>query len=307
MGPTRPDLRAEVTRTVAANGISLRCATYGDPGDEPLLLVMGIGTQLDGWDRGFCDGLVDAGFFVIRFDNRDVGQSQRIEGTPDLAAIRRGDLSTLPYTLEDMAADCVGLLDALRIERAHVLGASMGGMVAQHLAIGWPARVLSLCTVMSSTGDRAVGRADPAVMELMRRPAPATRDEVVEAAVERSRALAGSGFPFDEDAARRRAAAAHDRAHDPAGRTRQQAAAIASVDRTPALRELRVPTVAVHGSDDRLVGISGGRAIADAVPGAWLEVVEGMGHGIVPGAWTQIISAIRRNADRATATPGDAT
>lgn len=307
MGSTRHDLRAEVMRSVTANGIELHCATYGDPDDAPLLLIMGIGTQLDGWDIGFCDLLVDAGFHVIRFDNRDVGLSQRMGGDPDLAAIRSGDLGTLPYTLDDMAADCVGLLDALDLDRVHVLGASMGGMVAQLVAIHWPERVLSLATVMSSTSDRGVGRADPAVMELMRRPAPATRDGVIEAAVERSRALAGSGFPFDEDAARSRAAAAHDRAHDPSGRIRQQAAAIAAADRTAALRRLRVPTVAIHGSDDRLVDISGSRAIADAVPDAWLEVVEGMGHGIVPGAWNQIISAIRRNADRATATPGDVT
>lgn len=307
MGTIHHDLRAEVSRTVTANGISLRCATCGDPEDPPLLLVMGIGTQLDGWDRGFCDGLVGAGFHVIRFDNRDVGLSQRMEGTPDLAAIRRGDLSTLPYTLDDMAADCVGILDALGIERAHVLGASMGGMVAQLVAIRYPERVLSLAAVMSSTSNREVGRADPVVMELMRRPVPDTREGVIEAAVERSRALAGQGFPFDEEAARRRAAAAYDRAHDPSGRIRQQAAAIAATDRTALLRNLNVPTVAIHGSDDRLVGLSGGRAIADAVPGAWLEVVDGMGHGIVAEAWAQIIAAIRRNADRATPTPEDAT
>ncbi|MDQ7905264.1 alpha/beta fold hydrolase [Phytohabitans sp. ZYX-F-186] len=305
MGSTRHDLRAEVTRSVTANGISLCCATYGDPADPPLLMIMGIGTQLDGWDVSFRDDLVDSGFFVIRFDNRDVGLSQRLEGVPDLTAIRDGDLRTLPYTLDDMAADSVGLLDALGIDRAHILGASMGGMVAQLVAIHWPERMLSLCSIMSSTGDPSVGQADPAIMELMRRPAPATRAGVVEAAVERSRALAGSGFPFDEEAARTRAAAAYDRAHDPAGRLRQQAAAIASADRTPALRGLRVPTVAVHGSDDRLVDVSGGQATADAVPGAWLEVVDGMGHGIVPEAWPQIIAAVRRNAARATALPGD--
>jgi pimeloyl-ACP methyl ester carboxylesterase len=295
----------ETTRSVVANGITLCCATYGDPADPPLLMIMGIGTQLDGWDRGLVDGLVDAGFFVIRFDNRDVGLSQRIDGHPDLAAIRRGDLRTLPYTLDDMAADAVGLLDSLGIGRAHVLGASMGGMVAQLVAIHWPDRVLSLCAVMSSTGDRSVGQADPAVLELMRRPAPDTREGVVQAAVERSRALAGSGFPFDEDAARDRAAAAYDRAHDPASRLRQQAAAIASTDRTGALGALRIPTVAIHGDEDRLVDVSGGRAIADAVPGAWLEVVSGMGHGIPPGAWPQIIAAVRRNADRVTAPSRD--
>ncbi|MFI5953886.1 alpha/beta fold hydrolase [Cryptosporangium sp. NPDC051539] len=274
--------------------------TYGDRANPPLLLIMGIGTQLNGWDRGFVDGLAGAGFFVIRYDHRDVGLSRRSDGTPDLAAIRRGDLRTLPYTLDDLAADAVGLLDALGISRVHLLGASMGGMVAQLVAITYPERVLSLCSLMSSTGDRSVGQAHPATMELMRRPAPATREEVVEAAVERSRVLAGSGFPFDEDAARSRAAVAYDRAHDPAGRLRQQAAAIASPDRTVALRGLRVPTLVVHGSDDRLIDVSGGRATANAVPGALLEVVDGMGHGIVPGAWSQIIAAIRHNAARAT-------
>ncbi|MGC0362014.1 pimeloyl-ACP methyl ester carboxylesterase [Streptomyces sp. SAI-124] len=243
---------------------------------------------------------------MIRFDNRDVGLSERIEGTPDLAAIRRGDLSTLPYTLKDMAADSVGLLDALGIDRAHILGASMGGMVAQLMAIHWPERVRSLCLIMSSTGDRSVGQADPATMALMRRPAPATREGVVEAAVERSRALAGGRASRStrtrHEPVRPRRTTAHT---TPAGRIRQQAASIASADRTPELRGLRVPTVAIHGTDDRLVDISGGRAIADAVPGAWLEAVDGMGHGIVPEAWPQIIAAICRNAARPTASPGD--
>ncbi|MFC4946698.1 alpha/beta fold hydrolase [Pseudonocardia sp. GCM10023141] len=305
MRSARGDVRAELPRTVQANGIGLCCATVGDPTDPPLLLIMGQGTQLDGWDRRFYDELVDSGFFVIRFDNRDVGLSQRMDGTPDMAAIRGGDLSTLPYTLDDMAADAVGLLDALGLGRAHLVGASMGGMIAQLVAIRWPERVLSLCSIMSSTGDRAVGQADPDTIALIRRPAPATREGVVEAAVKRSHALAGSGFPFDEHAARTRATAAYDRAFDPAGQRRQQAAAVAAADRTPALRNLRVPTVVIHGNDDRLVDISGGRATADAVPDAWLDVIDGMGHGIVPGAWPQIISAVRRNAARATALPGD--
>lgn len=307
MALQRKDLRPDVTRTVTANGITIRCARYGDPADPVLLLVMGIGTQLDGWDMEFCDDLVDAGFCVVRFDNRDVGMSQHFAGTPDVEAIRRGDLSSLPYRLDDMAADAVGLLDALGVERAHVLGASMGGMVAQLMAIHWPDRVLSLCAIMSTTGDRSVGQADPAVLELMRRPAPSARADVIEAAVERSRALAGRGFPFDEDAARARAVAAFERAHDPLGRLRQQAAVVAAPDRTEQLRRLRVPTVAIHGNDDRLVDISGGRAIADAVPGAWLEVVDGMGHGIAAEARPQIIAALRRNADRATELSGDMT
>ncbi|WP_344422647.1 alpha/beta hydrolase [Pseudonocardia ailaonensis] len=305
MGSTSHDRRTEIPRPVRANGISLCCATYGDPADPPLLMIMGQGTQLDGWDRSYVDDLVDSGFFVIRFDNRDVGLSERIEGTPDTAAIRAGDLSTLPYTLDDMAADAVGLLDALGLDRAHLLGASLGGMIAQLVAIRWPQRVLSLCSIMSSTGDRAVGQPDPDTIALMRRPAPPTREGAIEAAVERSRALAGKGFPFDEDAARTRAAAAYDRAHDPAGRLRQQAAAIAAADRTPELRRLQVPTVVIHGNDDRLVDVSGGRATAAAVPDARFELIDGMGHGVVPEAWPQIITAVRRNAARATAVPGD--
>lgn len=285
-------------RTITANGVSIRCETYGEPADAPLLMIMGLGAQLTAWDRAFCDDLVDAGFYVIRYDNRDIGLSEHMGGSPDLDAIRRGDLTTLPYTLDDMAADAVGVLDALRIERAHVLGASMGGMIAQTVAIGWPERVLSLCSIMSSTGDRAVGQADPAVMELMRRPAADTREGVIEAAVERSRALAGD-LSFDEEGARARAAAAYDRDCDPAGRLRQQAAVIASGDRTSALRQLDVPTVVVHGSADRLVDLSGGRATAAAIPGARLEIVCGMGHGIPGDVWPQIMRVVVRNARRA--------
>lgn len=284
---------------VNANGIRLCYETYGESRADPLLMIMGLGTQLPDWDRNFCDDLVRQGFFVIRFDNRDCGLSQRFSGVPDFAAIRSGDLNSLTYTLDDMAADAVGLLDALSIESAHILGASLGGTIAQIVSIRWPDRVRSLCSIMSSTGDPRVGRADPDVLELIRQPAPDTRQGVIDAAVERARALAGPGFPFDETAVRLRATSAYDRAHYPAGRLRHQAAAIAASDRTGALGRLSVPTVVIHGSADRLVDVSGGRATADAIPGALLEVVDGMGHGIPAEAWPQIMRAVVRNARRA--------
>jgi len=296
---TRQEVPASGVRVITANGITLSYETYGSSADEPLLMIMGLGTQLPDWDRRFCDDLVRQGFFVIRFDNRDCGLSQRFDGVPDMAAIRRGDRTSLTYTLDDMAEDAVGLLDALEIDRAHIVGASLGGMIAQIVAIRRPDRVRSLCSLMSSTGDPAVGRADPVVMELIRRPVPDTRQDVIDAAVERSRTLAGTGFAFDEAAARLRAASAYDRAHYPAGRLRHQAAAVAAGDRTAALSHLSVPTVVVHGSDDRLVDISGGKATADAIRGASLEVIDGMGHGIPVGAWPQIMRAVVRNARRA--------
>lgn len=293
-----PDVPVSGVQEATANGIRLCYETYGSMVDEPMLMVMGLGTQLPDWDRGFCDDLVREGFFVIRFDNRDCGLSQRFEGLPDLPAIRRGDLSSLTYTLDDMADDVIGLLDALEIRSAHLVGASLGGVIAQLAAIRRPDRVRSLCSIMSSTGDPAVGWADPDAMELIRRPVPDSRQDVIDGAVERSRALAGTGFPFDEAAARLRVAAAYDRAHHPAGRLRHQAAAVAAVDRTVALGQLSVPTAVIHGSEDRLIDVSGGRATAAAIPGAVLEIVEGMGHGIPAQAWPQIMRAIVRNARR---------
>ena len=299
MKTSRQEVPTSGVQEITANSTRLCYETYGTADGAPLLMIRGLGTQLPDWARAYCDDLVREGFFVIRFDNRDCGLSQRFAGVPDLAAIRRGDLTSLPYALDDMAEDAVGLLDALEIPSAHVLGASLGGMIAQIVTIRWPGRVRSLCSIMSSTGDRAVGQADPAALELVRVPAPDTRDGVVSTAIARSRALAGSGFPFDEDAVRRRAAAAYDRAHYPAGRLRHQAAAVAASDRTAALAGVAVPTVVVHGSEDRLVDVSGGRATAAAVPGASLEIVDGMGHGLPAAAWPQIMRAVVRNARRA--------
>lgn len=286
------------TGTVHANGIDLCYETIGDPADPALLLVMGHGVQLDAWDRELCAEFVDRGYFLIRFDNRDVGHSGKLSGVPDIAAARRGEPVVPGYGLADMAADAVGLLDALGVERAHVLGASMGGMIAQLLAIRYPHRVASLCSVMSTTGDRGVGRARPSVLAALRSGVPRTRAEVVEFGVRTARLLAGGGFPLDEEHVRGRAAHAYDRCHCPEGGLRQQAAVLATPDRTPALRELRLPTVVVHGADDPLVGISGGVATASAIPDARLVIVPGLGHELPPGVYATLVGEFATNARR---------
>ncbi|GAY07633.1 alpha/beta fold hydrolase [Pseudonocardia sp. N23] len=286
---------------VRANGIDLCYETLGDPADPALLLVMGHGMQLDAWDRAFCELFVERGHFLIRFDNRDVGLSTKLVGVPDIDAARRGDRGAAVYGLEDMADDAVGLLDALGVGRAHVLGASMGGMIAQVLAIRHPGRVSSLCSIMSTTGDRAVGAARPDVLVAIRSGAARTRAEIVEAQVETARVLAGGGFPFDADTVRSRAAHAYDRCHHPEGKLRQQAAILTAADRTPALRRLRLPAVVVHGADDPLVGVDGGVATASAIPDARLVLVPGLGHELPVGVHATVVEEFATNARRATA------
>lgn len=269
-----------------ANGIELCYQTFGDPVDPALLLVMGTGVQMTEWEPEFVAAFVDRGFHVIRYDHRDVGLSTRFEaGTT--------------YTLFDMADDAVGLLDALGVDRAHVLGASLGGMVAQCVAIRHPARVLSLCSIMSTTGAPGVGTSRRDARQAMTAPRPSSRDGVIEAAVERARILRGGGFPFDEDTIRRRAAAAFDRAEYPEGRARHVAAVLATGDRTDALHSVVAPTVVIHGAEDPLVHLSGGEATAAAIPGARLVVVPGLGHEFPAAARPLIVDAFAANAARA--------
>ncbi|WP_236792268.1 alpha/beta fold hydrolase [Amycolatopsis sp. GM8] len=284
---------------VRANGIDICYESLGDPGDPALLLIMGMGTQLNGWEMEFVSLFVDRGFRVVRFDNRDTGRSTWFgDAVPDLPAARAGDVNAAVYSLADMADDAAGLLDALGIERAHVAGASMGGQIAQTLAIRHPGRVLSLASIMSTTGDRTVGRALPEALAAIVARAPDTREETIAAALERGRVLAGGGFPFDAELARVRAERAYDRANNPLGKVRQQAALLTGGDRTAALRELRVPAVVIHGTADPLVTVSGGEATAAAIPGAELVLIEGMGHEFPAGARARIVDAIAVNAAR---------
>jgi pimeloyl-ACP methyl ester carboxylesterase len=283
-------------------GVELEYEVVGEPGARPLLLVQGLGAQLVSVEEGFCAELVARGFLVIRFDNRDVGLSTRLDGArpPDLAAIWQGDHASLAYTLDDMADDAAGLLDAIGVPAAHLAGISLGGMIAQLVAIRHPGKVLSLASIMSTTGDRRVGQPSAEGAGVLFTPMPAERERYLEQAVANARlALAGSAFPLDPDAIRRGAARSYDRAYDPAGVARQLAAALAAGDRTEALRSLRVPALVVHGEVDRIIGVDGGEATAAAIPGARLLRIPGLGHELPPGAWATVADAIADNAARA--------
>src|SRR3954466_14146811 len=251
--------------TVEANGISLAYETFGAPDRPAILLVMGIGAQMVGWHEDFCRALA-VGHHVIRFDNRDVGESQWLEGDPDLAAGAAGDTSSAPYSLDDMADDAIGLLDALGIGPAHVVGASMGGMVPQTIAIRHPERVLSLTSIMSTTGEPGIARPTEAAVQILLSPPARTREEAMERAVAARRVIGSPGFPREEQEIRDRAGRAYDRGVKPDGLPRQLAAIYRSGDRTSALRSLDVPALVVHGEDDQLVPVGGGRATSAAIP-----------------------------------------
>ncbi len=267
--------------SVAANGITLEYDTAGDPTSPPILLVMGLGAQLTAWDDDFVALLAGRGFFVIRYDNRDVGLSTWFDeaGLPDVAAAMAGG-AEVPYLLADMADDAAGLLDALGIESAHVVGASMGGMIAQSIAIRHPHKVRTLTSIMSTTGDQSVGMPHDEAMALLLGPPPTDREGVIEASLRGWTVTGSPGYPVDEQRVRANAGAAYDRAFHPEGTARHLAAIVASPDRTPDLRNLTMPTLVIHGEADTLVDPSGGRATADAVPGASLWMLPGVGHDL---------------------------
>jgi pimeloyl-ACP methyl ester carboxylesterase len=284
------------------NGLAIAHETIGDPQDRPLLLVMGLGMQLIHWDRRFCEALAERGFFVVRFDNRDVGRSTKIENgpRPRVAAALVGNKRSAGYTLDEMAADASGLIDHLGLEAAHVVGVSMGGMIAQQAAVRHPDKVLSLCTIMSSTGSRTVIPRLSALAALLSRP-PADRDDYVEYILRIFRRIGSPGFPVDEARLRELAAAGYDRCYYPEGAERQLVGILASGNRTRQLRGIRCPTVVVHGREDPLVPVRAGVATRKAIPGAELVVIPGMGHSLPEGAWPHVLDAIAANADRATA------
>ena len=286
-------------RLAPVNGIELAYQQAGEPGAAPLLLIMGLGSQMIAWPDGLCAQLAGRGFRPIRFDNRDAGRSTWLSdaGVPSLTHDAAGDTTRVPYTLDDMAADAAGLLDHLGIERAHVVGASMGGMIGQTLAIRNPERVASLCSIMATTGAPGVGEATHEAREVLMTRPPGDREAYVEFAL-RSRRVIGSP-DLDEGFVRAVAARAHDRGLNPEGTQRQLAAIIASGDRTAALQRLDVPAVVVHGELDPLIGSSGGRATAAAIPGADLILIPGMGHDQPRSAWERIAGAIEENARRA--------
>jgi len=283
-----------------ANGIDIEYDEFGDPNATPLLLVTGLGAQMISWDDAFCEQLAARGFRVIRFDNRDSGLSARMEaaGPPDMASALNGDPHPA-YMLDDMAADAAGLLDALGIEAAHIVGASMGGFISQLIAINHPGRALSLTSIMSgpSRGEGVSPTPEGSAL-LFRRP-PSNPDESIEMAMSGRRLLVGSGDPFDEAFERAKATRAVQRAWYPVGTGRQLLAILAAEPRLERLHGVRVPTLVIHGKDDILVPIENGRLVAAAVPGARMLELEGMGHDIPKRVWPQIIDAIVETARKA--------
>jgi pimeloyl-ACP methyl ester carboxylesterase len=282
-------------------GIEIAYEAFGRPDAVPILLVMGLATQMLGWPDDFCRSLAGRGHLVVRFDNRDVGLSTHLHdaGAPDLTAVFGGDASSVPYPLTDLADDTVGLLDALGLDSVHLVGASMGGMIAQLVATRNPARVRSLTSIMSTTGDPAVGGPSEAALGVLLGPAATERDAVVQRAVDTYRVIGSPGFELDEAGLREWAGLAFDRAHDPAGVARQLAAVLTTHDRTSDLAKVAVPSLVIHGAEDQLVNVSGGRATAAAIRGSELMVVEGMGHDLPRDVWPNIIDRISALVTRA--------
>jgi pimeloyl-ACP methyl ester carboxylesterase len=285
--------------SVHVGEIELSYEVRGAVDDPVFLLVSGLGRSMVSWDDGFCDRLVEQGFRVLRFDNRDTGHSTHLHDVvPDLAAVRKGKRDAAPYTLDDMADDAAGLLDALGADRAHVAGTSMGGMIAQTLAIRHPERVRTMCSIMSTTGAPDVGRPTAEAMAVVMQPPPSDRAGYVDTELANARIIGSRGALADEQWRRSRYERLYDRGIDPAGTARQIMAIMASGDRTASLHHVSVPTSVIHGDVDTLVPLDGGDATARAIPGAQLLVIKEMGHELPPGVWDEVIGAMTANARR---------
>ena len=289
--------RIYVMPKASVNRIEIEYEIIGDPDSKPMLLVSGLGSQLISWPDEFCESLAGRGFFVIRFDNRDVGLSTKFEdaGIPNFAEIRaayaRGETPEVPYTLEDMADDAVGVLDFLNIDRAHICGASMGGMIAQILAYRHPSRVLTLTIIMSTTGNPALPQGKPEILAQFFAPAPSEREAYIEEMVRRDRLIYGT-FDFDEERDREYRAKEYDRCYYPEGIARQLAAMAVPGNIQPEISAIRAPTLVIHGREDPFYSIEHAEEIASTIPGAELLILDGMGHSLPPEVMPQIVDAI---------------
>ena len=301
--PTEAPVVSDELLAPVGPDVELCYQTFGDPDGEPLLLVMGLGGPMTWWDDELCLMLAAEGFYVIRYDNRDTGRSSRIR-----ARVTRGQLVRAfggrkvkaPYTMTDLAGDAVALLDHLGLGSAHVAGISMGGMIAQTVAIEHPRRVRSLTSVMSTTGRRTVGWQDPRLIPALIAPRKPGRESYVETSVAFWDVIGSPVYPADRDRLAQRAGETFDRGYSASGVMRQMLAILKQPDRTPRLRSLRIPAHVVHGMADKMVHVSGGRSTATAIPGAELVLIDGMGHDLPPALFATFVEAIARTADRAT-------
>lgn len=285
--------------SVTANGIQIEYEAFGNPSGRPLLLIIGFSGQMIEWDDDLCRDLAKRGHYVIRYDNRDAGLSTKFDGAgvpnigETIGKIMKGEEIKPPYTLEDMADDGVGLLDALGIQKAHICGMSMGGMIAQTIAIRHPSRVLSLISIYSTTGNRGLPQPKPEILGLLLSPPPNKRQAYIEHQLKLFKAIAGPGFGVDEAWTRKIMGENFDRSFYPQGAARQLVAILAQKDRRPALASLKIPALVIHGTDDPLMPVEAGKDTAKAIPGAQLMLIEGMGHDLPHGgAWPRIIEAI---------------
>jgi pimeloyl-ACP methyl ester carboxylesterase len=278
-------------------GVTLCYETFGDPDDTPILLIMGLATQMIAWHEDFCEQLAERGFYVVRFDNRDIGRSTHFDFRPP--SVRQMLTRRLPpeqYSLSDMAEDTAELMRELEIAPAHVVGASMGGMIGQLLAAQHPEVVRSLTSIMSTTGSRRHGQPALSVYRYLLRPPPRDRDGYIERSAAVFGLVGSTGFPRDEQYIRERAAQSYDRGYDIRAGGRQLGAIVATGDRTEKLRGIKAPTLVIHGTVDKMIRPSGGRATAKAIPGARLMMIKGMGHDLPRGAWPLLIDAISEHA-----------
>ncbi|KUG23472.1 carboxyl esterase, a/b hydrolase [hydrocarbon metagenome] len=290
---------------VTANGIQIEYDTFGDSSFPALLLIAGNGAQLLFWEVEFCELLVKKGYYVIRFDNRDAGLSTKFEeaGIPDFPAAIKALMEGKPvqsaYSLGDMADDAVGLLDALGIEKAYICGASMGGMIAQVIAYRHPKHVLSLTSIMSTTGNPDLPQAKPETIAALLAPAPSERKAFIEHMMNIWRKIWSPGFPFEETRARTFMEKSYDRSYYPQGMARQNIALLANGDRRGSLSTITVPTLVIHGADDPLIPCEAGKDTAYVIPGSKLLIIDGMGHDMPKGVWAQMVEAISENAGQA--------
>ncbi len=299
--PSRVAVSDELYAPVSPD-VELCYQTFGDPSDEPLLLVMGLGGPMSWWPPGLCEDLARRGFFVLRFDNRDTGRSSRATGRVGRTALVRAYLglpTSAPYALADLADDAFGLLDHLGLAAAHVVGVSMGGMVVQTMALARPGRVRSLVSIMSTTGRRTVGWQNPALLPMLALPRKGGREAFIATSVTTWRAIGSPAYERPREEIEAQAAETFDRGASARGVLRQMMAVLTQPDRGPALRRLRVPAAVLHGDADKMVHLSGGRATASAIPDAELVVVEGMGHDLPEPLWPMLVDLVRRTADRA--------